>query len=243
MKLKKFLSAALTSAVILTAFASSVSALKDGEATYCFDTDSALTDWATYGSVTETSFEFGSTSEKSKNGSGCLVVSENFTDSAENEFGGAYVEASVLGLDNFKGCTVEMSVLLCEGADGYYSSLSVYSDGLVWLSAPAVSLSTDEWTTVSLQIPENAENTRVGFTIPTFDSYMGKIVYIDDFSIKGADGNIITNRGDYEAKSVIGTETSSKSTNIIFTVVLVVLIIAIVGGIGLIVSSALKKFS
>ncbi|MDE6747410.1 MAG: hypothetical protein K2J72_12375, partial [Oscillospiraceae bacterium] len=107
MKLKKFLAAAIASAVI-AAGAASVSALNDGEATYCFDTNAAMADWQTYGSVTETGTKTDQTTHVSKNGNGSLLVSVNVADEIENKFGGFYVDAATFGLENFKGCTMEM---------------------------------------------------------------------------------------------------------------------------------------
>ena len=243
MKLKKIISAVLASAVITAGAASSVSSLNDGEAAYCFDTNSAMSEWQTYGSVEETGFKAVQTTGTSKNGNGSLVVSVNVTDEPENRFGGMYIDSSTLGLDSFQGCTVEMSVLLYEGKEGFYDDFSIFSDGMVWISSSPESLSSSEWTTVTLEIPQNAANTRVGFTIPTYLPHKGNIVYIDDFSVTDADGNLIANRGDYYAKEVAPTDKVSSGTNIVLTILLVVLILAIVGGIGVIVSSAIKRFS
>lgn len=247
MKLKKLLSSAVAIAVASVLAAASaaftVFALTDGEAAYCFDTNAALTEWQTYGSIEETGFQAVQTTLASKNGNGSLLVSENVAEEPENRFGGMYIDASALGLDSFQGCTVEMSVLLCENAEGFYDNLSLFSDGMIWLTSTPESLSTSEWTTVTLEIPQNATNNRVGFTIPTFLPHKGDIVYIDDFSVTDPDGNIIANKGDYYAKEVTSSEKVSSGTNIVLTILLVVLIIVIVGGIGLIVSSAIKRFS
>lgn len=246
MKLKKIISAAsaaIVSAVIMSGAALSVSALNDGEAAYCFDTDAAMTDWQIYGSAAETGFKADQTTLASKNGNGSLLVSVNVADEIGNQFGGAYIEASSLGLSSFQGCTIEMSVLLCENAEGFYDNFSLFSDGMVWISSAPETLSTSEWTSVTLEIPENATNSRVGFTIPTFAMHKGDIVYIDDFSVTDPDGNLIDNRGDYYAKEITLTETVSSGTNIVLTILLVVLILVIVGGIGIIVSSAIKRFS
>lgn len=242
MKFKKILSAAMASAVML-AGAASVSAIGDGEATYCFDTDAALGEWLTYGSVAETGFAVGIDPAKAANGKGSLVVSENSSGEAEDQFGGMYIEASALGLESFSGCKIEMSVMLCEGAEGFYDNLALYSDGMIWLTAPAENLSAETWTTVTLEIPENADNTKAGFTIPTFGACVRDIVYIDDFTITDVGGSVIANRGDYEVRTVSSEERVSTGTNIALTVALVVLILVIVGGIGFIVSSAIKKFS
>ncbi len=242
MKLKKFLSAVLASAVI-TAGAASVGAAEDGQATYCFDSDISLSEWQTYGSTAETGFTVTQTTAVSKNGNGSILISETVGEEIANQFGGTYIEASALGLDSFQGCTVEMSVLLCEGAEGFYDNLSLYSDGMIWLTAPVENLNTETWTAVSLTIPENASNSKVGFTIPTYLLHKGDLVYIDDFTVTKADGTVIANRGDYVMKEVRSEEAVSKGTNIALTIALVVLILVIVGGIGFIVSSAIKKFS
>lgn len=243
MKLKKIISAVLASAVITAGAASSVSALNDGEASYCFDNGSMMSEWQTYGSIDETGFKAVQTVGTSKNGNGSLLVSVNVEEEPDNQFGGMYIEASTLGLDSFQGCTVEMSILLCEGAEGFYDNLSVFSDGMIWLTASPESLSTSEWTAVTLEIPQNATNNRVGFTIPTYLTHKGDIIYIDDFSVTDADGNLIANRGDHYAKEITSAEAVSSGTNIVLTILLVVLILVIVGGIGIIVSSAIKRFS
>lgn len=243
MKLKKFLSAALAFAVITAGSAFSAFALTDGEAAYCFDNGSMLSEWQTYGSVEETGFQAVQTSGVSKNGNGSLLVSVNVAEEPENQFGGMYIDASTFGLDSFQGCTIEMSVLLCEGAEGFYDNLSVFSDGMVWIASSPEALSTSEWTAVTLEIPQNAANTRVGFTIPTYLPHKGDIVYIDDFSVTDSNGTLIANRGDYYAREITTAETVSSGTNIVLTILLVVLILVIVGGIGIIVSSAIKRFS
>ena len=136
-----------------------------------------------------------------------------------------------------------MSVMLNNGAAANIENFSLFCDGMIWLETPIIDINSNEWTEVTLTIPENAENPRAGFTIPTFGVYSGEIVYIDDFAVTTSDGTVISNVGDYKAKTVSSTETVSTGTNIILTIILVVLILAIVGGIGLIVSSAIKRFS
>ncbi|MCM1329377.1 MAG: hypothetical protein NC253_08030 [Ruminococcus sp.] len=242
MKLKKFF-AVLTAAAALAVCSLTAFALEDGQAAYCFDTADKLSDWQTYGSVSETGFAFKQTTANSKNGEGCIAVSEKFTGEVSDTYGGAYVSASTFGLPDFGGCTISMSVLLNPEAEDYIENFSLYSDGMIWLETPVVGINSQTWTEFTLTVPANAENSQVGFTIPTFSPYSGEIVYIDDFSIVQADGTLIANTGDYKAKTASSAETVSTGTNIILTVVLVVLILAIVAGIGVIVSSVIKKFA
>lgn len=243
MKLKKFFAAFTAAAAILASSSITAFALEDGQATYCFDTADKLSDWQTYGSAAETGFTFKQTDSNSKNGDGCIVVSENVSGEVSDTYGGAFVSAEALGLQNFGGCTISMSVMLSDGAANNIENFSLYSDGMIWLETPVVSVNSTTWTEVTLTVPENAENPRAGFTIPTFGAYSGDIVYIDDFAVTTSDGTVIANVGDYKAKTVSSTETVSSGTNIVLTIVLVVLILAIVGGIGIIVSSVIKRFA
>lgn len=243
MKLKKILASVIAAAAIVTSASFTALALEDGQATYCFDTADKLSDWQTYGSTSETGFSFKQITAKSKNGEGCIAVSEKVTDDVSETYGGAYISAETLGLQNFSGCTISMSVLLNDAAAGYIENFSLYCDGMIWLETPISGINSKEWKEFTLVVPEGTENPRVGFTIPTFGPYSGEIAYIDDFAVKTADGVIISNVGDYKAKTVSATETVSKGTNIVLTIVLVLLILGIVGGIGLIVSSVIKKFT
>lgn len=243
MKLKKILMSLIAAAAIVSTTAATVSAVYDGEATYCFDNDSRLSDLETYGSVTETGFKITQTTNQAKNGNGCIVISENISDEVSDKSGGVYVEAGSVGIDSFDGCTITMSVLACEGAEKICDSFSLFSDGMLWLNASASDLSTTEWKDITLVIPEGAKNDRVGFTIPTFSKYMGDLIYIDDFTITLPDGNVVANVGDYQPKTVTEAETVSKGVNIALIIVLVVLVLAIVGGIGFLISTAMKRFS
>lgn len=243
MKMKKIVSAVLASIVAAGICAANAFAVEDGQATYCFDNTSCVKDFQSYGAVEATNMKLTHTTLESKNGNGCMVISESLTETPDEEFGGFYIDAATLGLENFQSCTVEMSVKLCKGAEKSYDNFSLFSDGMIWLTSTTPALSDKEWTTLSLALPEGAKNNRVGFTIPTLKACNRDVLYIDDFVVTDADGNIITNRGDYVIKAVTSENTASKGQNILLTILLVVLIIAIVGGIGLIISNALRRFS
>ena len=242
MKFKKIVSAVLASVIAAGMCAANAFAVEDGQATYCFDTNACIADFQKYGSVDVTGMKLSHTDLDSKNGNGCLVVSETNAEIPEEKYGGFYIEAATLGLENFKNCTIEMSVKLCEGAEGYAENLALYSDGIIFLNQPAAELSSSQWTTITLTLPDGAANTKVGFTIPTFKIYDGDILYIDDFAVT-KDGKLIENKGDYEVKKVAAEDAASTGQSVVMTILLVVLILAIVGGIGLIVSSAIRKFT
>ena len=183
MKLKKIFAAITAAAAILTSSSLTAMALEDGQATYCFDTANKLSDWQTYGSITETGFSFKQITANSKNGEGCIAVSENVSSAAENAYGGAFISADTLGLQDFGGCTISMSVMLNEAAVNNFENFSLYSDGMIWLETPVISISPNAWTDVILTIPDDVDNTKAGFTIPTLGVYSGEVVYIDDYDV------------------------------------------------------------
>lgn len=243
MKLKKILASFIASAAIVSSASLNALAIGDGEATYCFDNANRIADWETYGSAAETGLTFTPVSGVSQNGNGSLLVSENVTGEIESTFGGAFISADKIGLENFEGCTITMSVLLCEGAENAVDQFSLYSDGIIWVQSKPIGINTTTWTDVSLILPENTDNTKIGFTIPTYSQYSGDILYIDDLTVTRADGTVIANVGDHQQKTMTAENTVSTGTNIALTILLVVLILAIVGGIGLIVSAIVKKFA
>ena len=243
MKLKRFFAAVIAAAAVSAFGTATAFAVGDGEAAYCFDNANKISDWQTYGSTAETGFAIAQKTGVSLNGDGCLVVSENSSGDVENGFGGAYISSDTFSLENFGGCTFTMNVMLCEGMETFTDNFSLYSDGMIWLQSIPQNLSSSTWTEVSLTLPEDAANTTVGFTIPTFQICTGDILYIDDFTITLPDGTSVENLGDYVPKKIVGEDAVSTGANIALTIVLVVLILAIVGGIGLIVSAIIKKFA
>lgn len=242
MKIKRIF-ALLAAAAMMAAMSVTCFAVKDGEATYCFDTAARISDWEAYGSIEETGFKFKQTTRQSKNGQGSIVVSEDVTGAVEDGYGGVYVSAGAVGLSNFGGCTISMSVLLAESAENHHENLFLFSDGIIWLEASSAEVNSQTWTDIILEIPEDASNSKVGFTIPTFELYSGDVLYIDDFAITDAQGNAVANLGDYSFKNTaVDINTVPRWVNIVLTVVLVLLIVVIIGGIGMLVSSSRPKF-
>lgn len=243
MKLKNIVSAVLAGVVAAGMCFSTAYAVGDGEATYCFDNDTKISDLTSYGSVKDTGMTLTLTKLETKNGNGALVVSEKVEAEIPNKFGGYYFTPEQFGLKDFQNCTIEMSVKLCENAENRYDNFSLFTDGMLWSNVPVTGLSTEEWTTVSMTVPDGATNTKLGFTIPTFKMHNGDILYIDDIVITKPDGTAVANVGDYELKAITAEDAASPLENILLTVLLVVIILAIVGGIGIIVSKSLRRFS
>lgn len=244
--MKKIISAFL--AAVTAAALSSVPVIAEESArnaTYCFDNDSAITAWESYGSTDLTGLELSVTKDKKESGDGALCISENITSdiSEDQQFGGVYFTAESLGLEDFKGCTVRMSVLFDENAADAVSDFTVFSDGVVWITSGISDENSGRWSKVSLTVPENASNTKIGFTIPVYSQYSGAVAYVDNVVVYKADGTAIENQGDYSLTSDGITVSIGTGGRIGLVIVLVILIFAIIGGIGFVVSTCLKRFT
>ncbi|MCH5192658.1 MAG: hypothetical protein J1F11_01765 [Oscillospiraceae bacterium] len=239
MKIRRIF-AALSAAVVMAAM--SVTAFAADNATYCFDTADRLEDWQTYGSVDEAGFKIKQSAKESKNGAGSMIVSESISEPVSNGFGGAFVTADKVGLDDFRGCTVSMSVLLTKSAEGRVGNFSLYSDGVIWMEAASDELNSKTWTEIVLDIPADASNNKVGFSIPTFDVYKGDVLFIDDFTITDANGNAIANVGDFKTKPITSVNAAPAWVNIVLIAVLVVIVVVIVVVVIKLISSNANKF-
>lgn len=247
MKIKGFVSLLASAALILSAGAVQVCAedVNTETATFCFDTADSLSLWETYGSTAETGFELSIDSSVRETGDGALLISENVAEDidSDSQFGGAYISAESLGLESFKGCTVQMSVYFDKSAAEAAEAFTVFSDGIVWQTSAVSSENAGRWTKVSLTVPENADNTKIGFTIPVFSQYSGAAAYVDNIIIYNADGTAVANVGDEKISAGSIEVSIGNGARIALLVVLVIVILAVVGGIGYVVSSVLKKFT
>ena len=195
-------------------------------------------------STTETGFKASIDEQTKVDGNGSLKLSENVTESIadDNRFGGVYIDSSSVGLDSFAGCTVSMKVLFDSDAAKLAQSFSVFSDGIVWLSTDLSNENAGKWTDVSLTVPENADNTRIGFSIPVFESYNGAVAYIDELTVTAPDGMAIANIGDQKEASQV-TVSISKGPRIILIVLVCVILVGVVGCVGFVISKFQNKFT
>ena len=151
-------------------------------------------------------------------------------------------DSSSVGLDSFAGCTVSMKVLFDSDAAKLAQSFSVFSDGIVWLSTDLSNENAGKWTDVSLTVPENADNTRIGFSIPVFESYNGAVAYIDELTVTTSDGMAIANIGDRKEASQV-TVSISKGPRIILIVLVCVILVGVVACVGFVISKFQNKFT
>ena len=242
MKITKIIAAAAASVMALSAVA--FSAFAADEATFCFDNDTSLSMFQSYGSTAETGFTASIDEQTKVNGNGSLRLSENVTESIadDNRFGGLYFDSTSIGLDSFAGCTVSMKVLFDKDAAKLAQSFTVFSDGIVWMNTDLSNENAGKWADVAIAIPGNADNTRLGFSIPIFESYNGTVAYIDDLTVTTADGTVVANIGDQQEASQI-TVSISKGPRIILIVLVCVILVGVVACVGFVISKFQNKFT
>lgn len=242
MKITKIIAAAAASVMALSAVA--FSAFAADEATFCFDNDTSLSMFQSYGSTAETGFTASIDEQTKVNGNGSLMLSENVSESIadDNRFGGLYFDSTSIGLDSFAGCTVSMKVLFDKDAAKLAQSFTVFSDGIVWMNTDLSNENAGKWADVAIAIPGNADNTRLGFAIPIFESYNGTVAYIDDLTVTTADGTVIANIGDQQEASQI-TVSISKGPRIILIVIVCVILVGVVACVGFVISKFQNKFT
>lgn len=242
MKITKIIAAAAASVMALSAVV--FSAFAADEATFCFDNDTSLSMFQSYGSTAETGFTASIDEQTKVNGHGSLKLSENVTESIadDSRFGGLYFDSTSIGLDSFAGCTVSMKVLFDKDAAKLAQSFTVFSDGIVWMNTDLSNENAGKWADVAIAIPGNADNTRLGFSIPIFESYNGTVAYIDDLTVTTADGTVIANIGDQQEASQI-TVSISKGPRIILIILVCVILVGVVACVGFVISKFQNKFT
>lgn len=242
MKLSKIIAAAAASVMALSAVA--FSAFADENATFCFDTDSSLAMLQGYGSTEETGFTASIDEQTKSNGNGSLKLSENVTESIaeDSRFGGLYFDSESLGLDSFAGCTISMKVLFDENAAKLAPSFSIFSDGIIWMTTDLGVEQAGKWTDVVLAVPGNADNTKIGFSIPVYEAYNGTIAYIDDLTITKPDGTTITNIGDQKENTKIEVSIS-KGPRILLIILVCVILVGVVACVGFIITKFQSRFT
>jgi hypothetical protein len=100
----------------------------------------------------------------------------------------------------------------------------------------------NSWNKVQLKVPDNCNNTKIGFNIPLNRIYNGVVFYVDDIQIQRADGTLVENIGDYEEESNELFATLSPIQRIIMLCSFGVLVIAIIIGILVFIKKTRKNY-
>jgi len=246
--MKKILSLVITAGLVFSGYAAlSASAASDipaDAATYCFDNGSRLSDWELFGNHSGAGVRLEINTGKKESGNGSLAIWQTLRNPiTDNTSGGVQITADKLGLEDFAGCSMQISYHYGENPD-VIDNFGLFSNGIVWISADAPAPSgKPRWLTATLTVPDNARNTIFGFTIPTFTPYNGVTMYIDNVIIFDKDGNAIANLGDYQRETnAPGITGAAWWVNILLIILMLTLVAVIVAAIGYAVKLHAKRY-
>lgn len=232
----RFASAVMALAVCLSG---GVSVFAEGEATFNFNNDNAMSLWSFFGPTDAIGAVAEITRDESEAGIGSLLISASVPEPVSG-ISGMSVKAEDLGLENFAGCTIEASVMFAKGAEAYTGDFYVFTDGEIFIKS-GVQGAVGRWTTASATMPENSYNTSAGFGFPAFDKYDGRVMYVGHFTVTDIDGNMVANMGDRQDTADGERFEMSVLSIIIFFLLLLVVIAGIVFGIYLAVKTYKKN--
>jgi hypothetical protein len=209
--------------------AGGVSVFAEGEATFNFNNDSAMSLWSFFGPTDAIGAVAEITRDESEAGIGSLLISASVPEPVSG-ISGMSVKAEDLGLENFAGCVVEASVMFAKGAEAYAGDFYVFTDGELFIRS-GVQGAVGRWTTATVTVPENAYNASAGFGFPAFDKYEGRVMYVGHFTVTDKDGNMVANMGDRQDTADGERFEMSVLSIILFFLLLLVVIAGIVFGI------------
>jgi hypothetical protein len=216
--------AVIMSFAALPVFASDSAAL-------AFDNDSSIKHFVNDNTdlAKKTGFKYTVSDTKTYDGTGALAVSESFVGAIdEGQSGGAYITADKFGLKDFAGCTITAKLYPTAASNSVKPNIVFYTDGMLYLPTANTSWNIESWNDVVMVIPDNCENTRLGFLIPVKSTFSGDVFYLDEVVITLPDGTAVSNIGDYEAPIEGLSGDIDDTLTLILTIILIVGAIAIV---------------
>ncbi|MDR0903475.1 MAG: hypothetical protein LBM59_02465 [Ruminococcus sp.] len=198
--IRKSLTGIFTAFIAIFALSFPVAAAETS--TFAFDTDIGADMWKVDNTelAAKNNFKFGITEKEMFDGAGSLAVSESFTGEIDPELiGGAYITAADIGLTDFAGCTITAQIFPTAAAVARSGQFTLYTDGMLYLPVAQTTFTADTWSKITLVIPDNCQNTRLGFLTPVYQTFAGDAFYLDEITVTLPDGSTVPNIGDYEA--------------------------------------------
>lgn len=238
-----FLAAAAMLSMTSTALAAdetearTAAAPKDA-ATLTFDTDVCMSYIHSFGSASDTNLEYALEDAGAVSGR-CLRLSESFTQDINNQYGGIYFQSSDFGVESFAGYTMTVKAKVTPAAAKMTQNLVLFSDGVNWVSQNFSTDSSGSWVTASVSVPAESENDKLGISIPITSAFTGDVVFLDDISITDNYGKAIANIGDVDTSLA---EAPNTVTSVLTTILFIVLLLAVIGGIVLIVMKMIRRY-
>ncbi|MBQ8567837.1 MAG: hypothetical protein IJ446_01305 [Oscillospiraceae bacterium] len=205
--------------------------------TVCFDTDESFQYIHTFGSAADTGLSYEITPETTRTNR-ALKISQDFAGSLTSgaEASGFYFNADTFGLESFAGTELSFYVYAeATGADELY----FYTDGDIYLAENVSMTATPYWQKVTIEVPENVNNTMFGVLINSSTGFNDAVCHVDDLTVKDKNGVAIENIGDY--KNVEGYAAGG-AASVLTIIVFVILILAVIGICVLVVIKTIKKY-
>jgi hypothetical protein len=198
--IRRLLSGIFTAILAVGLFALPLGASRDS--TFAFDSDAGADIWKTDNTelAAKSGFGYEISDAEVFDGAGSLAVFESFTGEIDPaQIGGAYITASDLGLTDFAGCTITAELFPTASAVSRGAQFVIYTDGMLYLPVAQTTFTPDKWNRITLIIPDNCENTRLGFLAPVYSTFSGDAFYLDEITVTLPDGSSVANIGDFKA--------------------------------------------
>lgn len=240
--MKKFLSVLLAAAAVFTmstaAYAEPEKTDNPGEATITFDTEKSLDYIHTFGNATDAGLSLELTDKGALSGK-ALKLSESFKGNLSNRYGGIYLDAADFGLDSFAGYTFNIYINASSKASKATSQFEMFSDGSEWQTVNFLTDSAGSYRVASISIPADSNNTKVGISFPIIQDFEGDLGIFDDITIVDNYGKIIANVGDIDNSLYQGP---SGFVYVITTILFILVIIAVIGGVVYFIVKIKRKY-
>lgn len=240
--MKKFLSVLIAAAAAFTmstaVYAEPEKTDNPGEATITFDTEKSLKYIHTFGNATDAGLTMELTEKGALSGK-ALKLSESFKGTLSNRYGGFYLEASDFGLESFGGYTMNIYINASTKASKATDQFELFTDGTGWQSVNFLTNSAGSYRAASITIPANSKNTKVGVSFPITQEFDGELGMFDDITIVDNYGKTIANVGDIDTSLYQGP---GGFVTVITTILFILVILAVIGGVAYFVVKTLRKY-
>lgn len=207
-------------------------------ATFTFDTDVCMDYIHPFGHASETDLKYVLDDAGAVSGR-CLRISEGFTQQVNNQYGGIYFQASDFDMENFAGCTMTVKIKITSAAAKMTPNIVLFSDGASWVSNNVSTDTTGSWITGSVSVPADSTNDKLGISIPITQAFTGDVLYLDDISIADNYGKAIANIGDVDTSLA---EAPNTAVRVLTTLLFILVLLAVIGGIALVVVKMIRRY-
>ena len=197
-------------------------------ATITFDTEKSLDYIHTFGNASETNLTCEITDEGALGGKS-LKLSEDFSQSISNRYGGIYFEAADFGLESFAGYTMKININPASAAAKATDKFEFFSDGEQWSAISYKISNPDMWSVMTISVPASVDNSKMGVSFPITEPYSGDLIIIDDLTLTDNYGKKIDNIGDVDTSLY---QAPSGAMSVLTTILFLLLIIVVILGIG-----------